>query len=327
MKVRAALVFALLILTALALALPDEAAGKLYRIGYLSFGSVASHGSRFEGFRQALRELGYSEERNIAFEYRWAAGDYEKLDIFATQLARIDVDVILASGTPAAQAAERATQTIPIVLVDVGDPVGSELVASLTHPGGNITGLSLVTRDLAAKRLQLLMEIIPGLARVGVLWNPANSDAAAMLKEVEVGAQGFGVQLQSLEARSPEGVEDALDAALRERVGALIVLEDPLTAAHPGRVVEWAARQRLPAIYGLKPFAEAGGLMSYGANYADLYRRAATFVDRILKGAEPGDLPMEQLTKPDLVINLATAKALGLTIPSSLLLRADQVIE
>lgn len=327
MKARAALVVALFLLTALALALPDEAAGKLYRIGYLSYGSVASHGSLFEGFRQALRELGYSEERNIAFEYRWAAGDDEKLDIFATQLARIDVDVILASGTPAAQAAKRVTHTIPIVLVGVGDPVGHELVASLAHPAGNITGLSVVTTDLAAKRLQLLMELIPGLSRVGVLWNPADPDAAAMLKEVEVGAQGFGVQLQSLEARSPEGVEDALDAARREGVGALIVLEDPFTAARPGRVVGWAARQRVPAIYGLKSFAEVGGLMSYGANYGDLYRRAATFVDRILRGAEPGRLPMEQLTKADLVINLSTATALGLTIPDSLLLRADQVIE
>jgi putative tryptophan/tyrosine transport system substrate-binding protein len=326
-KARAAVIFALLILTALALALPDEAAGKLYRIGYLSSGSVASHGSLFEGFRQALRELGYSEERNIAFEFRWAEGDDEKLDTFATQLARIDVDVILASGTRAAQAAKRVTQTIPIVLVGVGDPVGNELVASLAHPGENITGLSLLTTDLAAKRLQLLMEIIPGLSRVGVLWNPANPDAAAMLKEVEVGAQGLGVQLQSLEARSPKGVEDALEAALRERVGALIVLEDLFTAAHPGRVVEWAARQRLPAIYGLRPFAEAGGLMSYGANYADLYRRAATFADRILKGAKPGDLPIEPVTKSELVINLSTAKALGLTIPSSLLSRADQVIE
>src|SRR3989454_497288 len=314
---------------ALALALAPlvaeaQPAEKLARIGYLSLGSAADTP---KALLQGLRELGYVEGQNLVIEYRYAEGKAERLPDLAAELVSLSVDVIVAGGTPPPLAAKRATRTIPFVMTSAGGPVGSGLVASLARPGGNVTGLSTFTRELAAKRLQLLKEVVPGVSRVAVLWNAANPYAVLNMRETEAAAQTLGVQVQSLEVRGPDDFENALPAAIRGRAGALIVVDDPLTFAYRMRIADFAARNRLPAMYGFREFAEAGGLTAFGANLADLYRRAATYVDKILKGAKPSDLPVEQPTKFELVINMKTAKALGLTIPQSLLLRADQVIE
>jgi len=309
------------------LAAKAQQPGKVARIGVLSFGSATPGSHIDEAFRQQLRELGYVEGQNIVIEYRWAEGRAERLPDLAAELVRLKVDVIVAGGTPPPLAAKHATRTIPIVMAAAGDPVGSGLVASLARPGGNVTGLSTFTPELAGKRLQLLKEVVPGVSRVAVLWNAANPYAVLNMRETEAAAQTLGVQVQSLEVRGPDDFENALPAAIRGRAGALIVVDDPLTFAYRMRIADFAARNRLPAMYGFREFAEAGGLTAFGANLADLYRRAATYVDKILKGAKPSDLPVEQPTKFELVINMKTAKALGLTIPQSLLLRADQVIE
>jgi putative tryptophan/tyrosine transport system substrate-binding protein len=300
---------------------------KVARIGVLAPGSPTSSPQLREAFRQQLRELGYVEGQNIVIEYRWAEGRAERLPDLAAELVSLNVDVIVAGGTPGPLAAKHATGTIPIVMTAAGDPVGSGLVASLARPGGNVTGLSARSPDLSGKRLQLLKEVVPGVARVAVLWNAANPYAALVVRETEAAARSLGVQVQFLEVRGPDDFENALPAAIRGRAGALIVVEDPLTFLYLKRIAEFAAQNRLPATYGYREFAEAGGLMTVGPNLADLYRRAAIFVDKILKGAKPADLPIEQPTKFELVINLKTAKALGLTLPPSLLLRADQVIE
>ena len=302
-------------------------AGKVARIGLLSQGSPTSGQHIREAFRQGLREVGYVDGQNIVIEYRYAEGKAERLPDLAAELLRLKVDVIVAGGTLAPLAAKHATGTIPIVMSAAGDPVGTGLVPSLAKPGGNVTGLSNFSADLTAKRLQLLKEILPGVSRVAVLWNGANPIAALLMRETEAAARTLGLQVQSLEVRGPDDFENALPAAIRGGAGALIVVEDPLTFQYRMRIADFAARNRLPAIDGYREYAEAGALMAYGANLADLYRRAATYVDKILKGAKPADLPVEQPTKFELVINIKTAKALGLTIPPSLLLRADQVIE
>jgi len=328
-----ALIVTLAVGTLLApLATHAQPAGKVPTLGYLSrssakaFSEMISHGPLLGALQQGLGKLGYTEGQNIAVQSRWAEGRQEQLADFAAELVRLKVNVIVTSGTPASLAAKRATTTIPIVMVGVGDPVGSGLVASLARPGGNITGLTLLATKLGGKRLELLREVVPRLRRVAVFWNPANLSVALLLRETEVGARALGVQLLSLEVRGPEDFEAAFAAAIRGRADALIALEDPLTVVHRGRIIDFATKNRLPATCGLKEFAQAGGLMSYGASLPDLYRRAATYVDKILKGAKPADLPVEQPTKFELVINLKTAKALGLTIPQSILLRADQVI-
>ena len=304
-----------------------QQAGKVARIGVLAQGSSTDAPHIGEAFRQGLRDLGYVEGQNIVIEYRWAEGRAERLPDLAVELVNLKVDVIVAGGTPAPLAAKHATRTIPIVMGGAGDPVGTGLVASLARPGGNVTGLSTLTPELGRKRLQLLKEVVPGVSRVAVLWNAANPYAVLNMRETEAAARTLGVQVQSLEVRGPDDFESALPAAIRGRAGALIVVDDPLTLTYRVRIVDFAARNRLPAMYGFREYAEAGGLMAFGASLADLGRRAATYVDKILKGAKPADLPVEQPTKFELVINLKTAKALGLTIPQSVLLRADQIIE
>ena len=290
--------------------------------------SDSAYARLIEAFRQGLRDLGYVEGRNIVIEYRYADEKYERLPALAAELVRLKVDVIVSHGTPGPLAAKQATSAIPIVMTSAGDPVASGLVSSLARPGGNVTGLSLMVPELGGKRVQLLKEILPGLSRVAVLWNAANPYASLVVREMEIAATTLGVQLQSLVVRGPDDFEGALAAATTGRAGALTAVEDPLTITKRTQIVDFAAKSRLPAIYGVKEFVDAGGLMSYGAHLADLYRRAAaTYVDKILKGAKPADLPVQQPTKFEFVINLKTAKALGLTIPQSVLLRADEVIQ
>jgi putative ABC transport system substrate-binding protein len=300
--------------------------GKVYRIGFLSPRSSSDVG-RLAAFRQGLRELGYVEGQNIAIESRWAEGEYGRLPGLAAELVRLKVDVIVTYAAPAIQAAKRATGTIPIVMAGAIDPVASGLVTSVARPGGNITGLSLMAPDLVGKQLAILKEVVPTVSRVALLGNPANTGNAPQLRHAQETARTLGMRLQSLEARGPNEIESAFAAITRERAGALIVLVDGMLADHRARIADLAAKSRLPAVYGLSDYPEAGGLMAYGPSVLDRFRRAATYVDKILKGAKPGDLPVEQPTKFELVINLKTAKALGLTIPQSLLQRADQVIE
>ena len=302
---------------------------KVPRVGYLSPGSPSdlARQRRFEAFRQGLRELGYVEGQNIAIEPRWAEGKYARYSALAADLVRLKVDVIVAVGGRATQDAQQATRTIPIVMPVVIDPLGSGLVASLAHPGGNVTGLTIMASDLVGKQFEVLKEVVPKGSRVALLWNPANPGSAPQVREAEGAARALGVRLQTLEARDPQEIDSAFAAMTKERAGALVVLSDAILLNQRRQIAELAAKSRLPAVYTLREHAEAGGLMAYGANPLDLERRAATYVDKILKGAKPADLPVEQATKFELVINLKTAKALGLTIPPSLLQRADQVIE
>jgi putative ABC transport system substrate-binding protein len=301
---------------------------KMPRIGYLSPGFATDPiRARFlQALRQGLRELGYVEGQNIAIESRWAEGVYDRLSALAADLVRSKVDVIVASSGAATQAARQATRTIPIVMSLVNDPVGSGLVASLARPGGNVTGLTVMSPDLLGKRLELLKAVVPKLSRVALLRNPGNPADTAMLREAEAAARALGVRLQPLEARNSQEIDSAFAAMTRERVGALLILPDGVFLSQRSQIAELAVKRRLPSIYGTE-YAEAGGLMSYGANYLDLVRREATFVDKILKGAKPADLPVAQPTKFELVINLRTAKAIGVTIPPSLLQRADQIID
>src|SRR5437773_9390981 len=308
--------------------------GKVARIGFLSPASPSDAGGNpsdlavlFEAFREGLRELGYLEGQNITIESRWAEGNYDRLPGLAADLVRLKVDVIVTYGTPAAQAAKGATGTIPIVMAAIIDPVASGLVTSLARPGGNITGQSMMAPDLAEKQLQILKELVPKTSRVAVLHNPANPGNAPQVRHAQDAARALGVRLQILGARGPGEIDSAFAAMTQEQAGAVIVLVDAVLQNNRTRIADLAARHRLPAVYGLHEYAEVGGLLAYGPNRLDLFRRAATYVDRILKGAKPGDLPVEQPSTFALVINLKTAKALGLTIPPSLLLRADQVIE
>jgi putative ABC transport system substrate-binding protein len=302
--------------------------GKVPRVGWLSPGSATSDETFLASFRDALRELGWVVGTNIAIESRRAEGRFERLPDLAAELVRLKVDVIVTVVTQASLAAKHATQTIPIVMVGVGDPLGSGLVASLARPGENVTGPSSMLADLSGKQLALLKETVPKASPVAVLWNPANPVwQAAALRETEVAARALGLRLQLLQARGPDELEGAFAAMTRERAGALFVPADIILVRDAQRIAALAASHRLPAIYGFREHTVAGGLMSYAADFAFMFRRAATYADKILKGAKPGDLPVEQPTKFELVINLKTAKALGLTIPASVLARADQVIE
>jgi putative ABC transport system substrate-binding protein len=281
-----------------------------------------------DAFRQGLRELGWVEGQNIVIDYRFAEGRFDRLPDLAAELVRLKVDIIVAATTPAAAAAKKATETIPIVMISVGDPVGLGLIASLARPGGNATGLSYsVGLETIGKGLELLKETVPKVRRVAILSNPANPFQPLAISEVNVAARSLGLQLQLLEARGPNDFDGAFAAMATERVGALLVVADSMFLLHRTRLADLAARSRLPAAYGTRENVEAGGLMSYGASVRDLYRRSAAYVDKILKGAKPGDLPVEQPTKFELVINLKAAKALGLTIPPSVLGRADEVIQ
>jgi putative ABC transport system substrate-binding protein len=289
--------------------------------------SMASNAANLEAFRQGLRELGYVEGRNYIIEYRSADGRRERFPDLATELVRLKVDVIVTRGTPAVMAAKNATGAIPVVMAASGDPVLSGVVASLARPGGNVTGLSAIVVEVSGKRLELLREVVPGVSRIAVLFNMSNPTDALQWKETENAASSLRVQLQLLDVRKPGDFATAFDAAIKQRAGALFVGVDALTWANRRPIVDLAAKNRLPAIYAAREFVDAGGLISYGVSYPHLYHRAATYVDKILRGAKPADLPVEQPTKFELVINLKTAKALGLTIPPSLLGRADEVIQ
>jgi putative ABC transport system substrate-binding protein len=298
--------------------------GKVTRIGFLSTGGP---GQNTEAFRVGLQELNYIVGQNIAIEYRWAAGRDDRLPDLAAELVRMKVDVIVSTSSSAARAAQQATKTIPIVMSVSGDPVGTGLIASLARPGGNITGLTILSPELSGKRLELLKEAFPKVARVAVLWNPASPDKQLDFKETQAVARSLGVQLQSLEVRGAKDFDKVFQAATKERTQALITLSDPVTGSQGRRIMDFAAKSRLPAIYGDSAFVEAGGLMAYGPNISDLYRRAAFFVDKILKGTKPGDLPVQQPIRFELVINLDTAKKIGLSMPPELLTRADKVIK
>jgi len=300
---------------------------KVARIGYLGAGSPATAGHHAQAFVQGLRELGYLEGQSIVIEYRWAEGKLESLPALVADLVRLRVDVIVSSATPAIRFAKEQTSTIPIVMAGVTDPVGAGFVASLARPGGNVTGLTHLSPDLSGKRLELLKEAVPRLFRVAVLWNPNHPGQPRAFKDTQVAAQALQVTLISMEARNREELERVLLTIGKERPQALFELPDPLTFFHRELITEFAAKHRLPAMYGFSEWVDAGGLMSYGTSFPDLFRRAATYVDKILKGRKPADLPVEQPTKFELVINLKTAKQIGLTIPPNVLARADRVIK
>ena len=271
--------------------------------------------------------MGYAEGQSITFETRSADGRNERLRGLAAELIGLKVDIIVTTGTPAAVAAKQATSTIPIVMAVATNPVGAGLTASLGRPGGNVTGLANLDAELSGKRLEMLKAAVPALSRVAILWNPANPAHKPALGDTESAAHALGVRLQPVEARNSSELSDAFSAIRRERAGGLVLLADSLFSTHRARILDFAAKSRLPSIFWQSGFAEAGAFMSYGTSYPDLFRGAANYVDKILKGAKPADLPVEQPTKFELVINLKTAKALGLTIPQSVLVRADQVIQ
>jgi putative ABC transport system substrate-binding protein len=306
-----------------------QQAKKVPRIGFVSpAGDPTNPGPLVEAFRQGLRDLGYIEGKNIAVEYRYAEGRLDHLPNLVVELVQLKVDVLVVNPQPAIRAAKEATKTIPIVMLSSVDPVSAEYVDSLARPGGNITGVSLLARDLSAKRVELLLEVLPKMSRLAVLWDPAGPGPRVAFKEYEGAARAFKVDLQSLEARGPKPDLDGLfDAAKKGRRDALIIVINPLIGFHEKRIIELAAKNRLPAMYETSRYVESGGLISYGANISDLNRRAAYYVDKILKGTKPADLPVEQPTKFELVINLKTAKQIGLTIPQSVLYRADKVIK
>ncbi len=329
-RLPAAMVLALVLaLLATPLAAHAQQAQKVYRVGLLSTtrSTTAEASHLEEAFQQGLRELGYVEGKNILIDRRYSEGRPERLPDLAAELVRLKVDLIVAIAAPATRAAKQATTTIPIVAIAVTDPVAQGLVASLARPGGNVTGLATFFPELAAKRLELLKETLPRVSRVAVLWNAANPGNAIIWKEVQVAARTLGVMLQSREVRGPDDFEGAFAAMTRERPDALMALDDPLIFAYRTSIVDFAAKTRVPAVYFFREFVDAGGLMSYGVNLADLLRRSGVYIDKILKGAKPADLPVEQPTRFDLAINLKTAKALGLKIPPSVLIRADKVIE
>jgi putative ABC transport system substrate-binding protein len=293
---------------------------KIHRIGVLTDGPI-------EPFRQSLRELGYVEGQNVALEVRETEGRPERLEQFAFELARLKVDVILATYPAAVFSARRASATIPIVMVNTPDPVELGFVASLARPGGNITGVTSLSADVSLKQLELLKEAVPRASRIAVLWNPDNPWHPVTVKGLQDGGRSLGVQLQFLPVRSPDEFDKTYQAMLTKRAQAILVLADPMTFVHRRQLTNLAVKHGLPAMGSLRAYAEAGSLLSYWAEGTTLFRRVASYVDKILKGAKPGDLPVEQPTRYELVVNLKTAKALGLTIPRSLLLRADQVIE
>jgi ABC-type uncharacterized transport system substrate-binding protein len=298
---------------------------KLYRIGMIERTSTVINAANVDSFRQGLREHGYVEGETFVVEYRSADGRDDRFPGLATELVRLKVDLILTRGTPAALAAQNATGTIPVVIIGVGDPVGQGLVASLARPGRNITGLSAAVTEIYPKRVQLLRELVPRATRVSVLFNMSNPALPPQWKEIETAARSLGIEPHLLDVRTTGDLEPAFDTATRQRADALIVGLDTLTQANQRSIVDLVAKRRLPAIYASTEFA--GGLVVYGVNYPEMYRHAASFAHKIFKGANPADLPVEEPTKFELVINLKTARALGLTIPRSLLVRADQVIE
>lgn len=301
--------------------------GHVPRVGYLGTSSASLESELVKAFREGLRERGYVEGQNIVIEYRWAEGNYQRFPDLVADLVKLKVDLILTTGTPGPLAAKRATQTIPIVMAFTGDAVATGLVASLARPGGNLTGLTTMNPDLEGKRLEILRELLPKLVTGVVLLNTSNPFSAIQSEQTKVSAKALGIQLQPIDLQRPEDFKDAFARVARQRPDAITMVADRFLLAHRTQIVDFVAKTRVPAMYPYRDFVVAGGLMSYAPSYEDLCRRSATYVDKILKGAKPADLPVEQASKYELVINLKTAKALGLTIPPSLLLRTDHVFE
>jgi putative ABC transport system substrate-binding protein len=323
------IIVAFLITLNLAFVLPAESqqAKKLPRIGYLSGTSPSVNSARVEAFRQGLRELGYVEGKSIVIEWRYAEGKLDRLPALAAELVRLKVDVIVASAPPPTRSAKQATATIPIVMSYDDDPVGNGFVASLARPGGNITGLATLAPELSGKQLELLREIVPKLSRVAVLGNATRPGSPQALREINLAADAFGIQLQYLEIQTPKDIEIAFRAATKEQADAVLVMQTPVLISQRRQVADLAVKSRLPTIYGRPEYVEDGGLMSYATSFTDLSRRSAIYVDKILKGAKPADLPVEQPMKFEFIINLKAAKQIGLTIPPNVLARADKVIK
>ena len=307
----------------------QQAASTVRRIGLLLPGNARTTAVRgqLEAFRQGLKEYGWVEGQNIIVEYRFAEGREDALPAIAAELARLRLDIIVAESTVGIQAAKTVTQTVPIIMATSADPVGTGFVASLNRPGGNITGLSLQTAELSGKRLQLLTEIVPGLARVAVLSNPLNPGEKSSVEQTKAAAQALGIETHVVEVQAPDKFESAFAAVTAAHAGALMVLPDPLLYGQHPRIVTFTAASHLPALFPEREVAEAGGLIAYGPSIPASFQRAAAYVDKILRGAKPADLPVEQPTTFELVVNLQTARAIGVTIPTSILLRADEVIE
>lgn len=305
-----------------------HAVGKVYRIGVLEVGGAAANAPNLSAFRQALQELGHVEAQSYVLEYRSADGRNDRFPDLARELVRLEVDVIVTRGTPAALSARQATRTIPIVMATSGDPAAEGIVKNLARPGGNVTGFHVMAPvEMGGKRLRLLKEAVPAASRVGILWNPVGIHAPLTVRDTEKAAPAMRVQIKGFEVQRPEAFGPVFEAALMDQVDALIAVEDSLTFGERLRIVEFATMSRLPAIYGLREFVDAGGLMSYGTDRRDLFRRAAIYVDRIFRGARPADLPVEAPTRFELAINLKTARTLGLTMSPSLLRRADHLVQ
>ena len=314
-----------LLLFAATLVATAQQTGKIYRVGLIATG--ASDGLGPKGFRAGMRELGYVEGVNFVMDGRYAAGRAERLPALARELVTAKPDVIVAVGTQAAEAAKAETKSTPIVMALVSDAVGTGLVPNLARPGGNVTGLTLMMPEISAKRLQLFKEVLPRFSQMAVLWNPADPPRLAEFKEVQEAAARLGITVRSIEIRRLDEFDRAVAELTRSRVEGVLALSDPFTLMHRTRVIDFATKHRLPVVSSYRPWAESGALMAYGPDLSDIARRAATYVDKIFKGVKPGDLSVEQPTKFELVLNRRTAKALGLTIPPSVLLQADQVVE
>lgn len=304
-----------------------QQARKLPRIGFLGNSTPTLEAKLVGSFREGLRDLGYIENQNISIEYRWAEGKYERLPTLIAELIASKVDVIVTAGTPAALAVKKATASVPLVMVAVGDPVGTGLVASLAHPGGSATGLTSIAPELEGKRLELIKQAVPGVSRVAVLWNPANAYQIGDEKEVRAAAGVLGIPILSLALRTPEEFDAAFATILSERADAVMVLADRVFLHNRKRIIDFVTKNRLPTMNAYRELVEAGGLMSFGPNYAVMHRQAAAYVDKILKGTKPADLPVEQPARFEFVVNLKTAKALDIRFPQTILLRADEVIE
>ena len=309
------------------LAAQAQQTGNVYRIGFLGNSTAALEANLVGPFREGLRDLGYVEGRNVLIEYRWAEGKYDRFPALIGELLALKVAVIVTAGTPATLAVKKATTSVPVVMTAVGDPVGTGIVPSLSHPGGNITGLTAISTEMDAKRLELLREVVPSVSYIALLWNAASPLQVLAEKQVQAAAQVLRMRVLSLGVKTEEEIKSALAVMARERPDALLVLADRLLLHHRALIMDFATRHRLPGVHAYRELVEAGGLMSFGPSYADMHKRAAYFVDRILKGAKPGDLPVERPRTFELVINLKVARALGLTIPQSVLLRGTEIIQ
>jgi len=315
------------IVAAWPLAARAQQPAKIPRIGFLGNSTATMEANLIGPLRDGLRELGYEEGRNVIIEFRWAEGKYDQFPALVAELLAAKVDVIITAGTPATLAIKKATSTVPLVFIAVGDPVGTGVVPNLGRPGGNITGLSSIAPDLEGKRLELLREVVPKLSHVAFFLNPANAFHTASMRQARVAAQSLGIKLQPMEVNKSEQLDGAFASIVKEKPDALLILADRVFLHNRKRMMEFAIQQRLPSVNAYRELVEAGGLISYGPSYEDMHRRAAVYVDKILKGTKPADLPIEQPTKFTLLINLKTAKTLGLTVPPTLVARADELIE